>query len=736
MKKFFTLLASVCCVLLSANAQELWSRKIDETQLALCKKDSSGKCLVRVSNNNEVNLVVTSYVQHYVDGIQVKLLNDKTLSNNDKVKYLRTLLGYVNDFSAYARNARRNPDFSPALAQELFTSFEPVMKADREKTNLGDVTAPLSYLANKIIVENEFARAIPGYAEAKRQMVLKDCDIHHNRILEILSSYPTMDFVDSMLVVAAYHDQDKFYNYCQNIRGVLFPRLRNHKDGLVKTLFTMAQMESGRSLTPFLDLISKGTVSIDSINKIQADEAKYFKLLVDTRIQYVARIAKQDTPIAYNNFNFKLKEKALAVVKKINEAHDKPDAIRFQPINPLAPQELYYIATLGIDELYTSSFTRGVFQQIMEKQSKLGKQTDQLLSSVRFDYFRKFIKISAGYNKLSVFLKAMPDSNARITMNAFISGLVSNDHIDDIEDAVDVADAFAGIGTNPELKVVAEQILQKVKDYQQRYKNAGSEKGETIYRLFDVIFNSYRDTSINLSAKLGIPPITRVDYKQLAADSGGRTVVKLYFYGDEDKDGQISYENFKRIFGDRTQWKVEENPYYASIRSLKGKPISIYANRPLYDPTKQSDPDDTAKQKMSNYLEKNGLKATFVMHRGHSYHVPTTLKFLNDYDTSAKLIVLGSCGGYQNLDQALRICPDAHIVSSKQTGTFTVNDPMLKVLFNEIGQGRNVVWPDVWPKIRAAVGGGKPAEMFQEYIPPHQNLGMIFIKAYKKQMNI
>lgn len=736
MKKFFTLLASVCCVLFSANAQELWSRKIDDAQLALCSKDSSGKCLVRISHNNDVNLVVTSYVQHYVDGIQSRLLNDKTLSNNDKVKYLRTLLGYVSDFSTYSRNARRNPDFSPGLAQELFTSFEPVMKADREKTSLSTVTAPLSFLATKIIVENEFARGITGYADAKRQMVLKDCDAHHNRILEILSQYPTVDFADSMIVVAAYYDQDKLYNYCQNVRGVLFPKLQNHKDGLVHTLFTMAQMESGRSLTPFLDQISKGTVTIDSINRIQDDEARYFKLLVDTRIQYVARIQRQDTPIAYNNFNFKLKEKALAFVKKINDAHDKPDAVRFQPINPLSPQELYYIATLGIDELYTSSFTRGVFTQLMDKQAKLGKQTDQLLASVRFDYFRKFIKISAGYNKLSLFLKAMPDSNARMTMNAFISGLVSNDHIDDIEDAVDVADAFAGIGTNPELKLVAEQILQKVKDYQSRYKAAENEKGETIYRLFDVIFNSYRDTSVNLSAKLGIPPITRVDYKQLAADASGRTVVKLYFYGDEDKDGQISYESFKRIFGDRTQWKVEENPYFASIRSLKGKTIWIFANKALYDPTKQSDPDDTAKIRMSDYMEKNGLKATFVMHRGHSYHVPTTLKFINDYDTSAKLIVLGSCGGYQNLDQVLRICPDAHIVSSKQTGTFTVNDPMLKVFFTELAQGRSIVWPEVWPKIRAAVGGGKPGEMFQEYIPPHQNLGMIFIKAYKKQMNL
>jgi hypothetical protein len=736
MKKILTLFALCWTILLPVKAQELWSRKIDDAQKALCSKDSLGNCLVVVSSNNDVNLVVTSNIIFNADGIQTRLLTDKTITNNDKTKYLRILLGYINEFAYYKRYGRRNTDFSPALAQELMNSFEQVVKADREKTNLALVTEPLSYLATRVIVENEFSRGLTGYAAAKRQLVLKDCNAHHGKIMEILTAYPTMDFVDSMLVVAAYHDQDKLYNYCQNTRGVLFPKLRNHANGLVKTLFTMAQMESGRSLTPFLDLISKGGITIDSINKIQTDDAQYFKLLTDTRISYTTRIAKQDTPIAYNNFNFKLKEKALAFVKKINEAHDKPDAVRFMPINPLGPQDLYYIAVLGIDELYTSSFTRGVFQQLMDKQAKLGRQTDQLLASVRFDYFRKFIKISAGYNKLSAFLKMMPDSNARRTMNAFISGLVNNDDVYEIEDAVDVADAFAGIGNNAELKPVTEQILQKVKEHYVKYENASSEKGKAIYRLFDLIFNSYRDTTVDLSAKLGIPPITRVDFKQLATDSAGRTIVKLYFYGDEDKDGQISYENFKRLFTDKTKWKSEENPFYISIKSLKGKPILIFANRPLYDATKQKDPDDTAKQRMSLFMEKGGLKPTFVMHRGHSYHVPTTLKFINDFDTSAKLIVLGSCGGYQNLDKVLQICPDAHIVSSKQTGTFTVNDPMLKVLFGDIGQGKNIVWPDVWPRIRAAVGGGKPAEMFQEYIPPHQNLGMIFIKAYKKLMNI
>jgi hypothetical protein len=732
MMKRLIVVAAALWVGWNAKAQDLWDKKVDEVQTVLCKKDSTGKCTINVSRNPELNLLVTNQLLNRVDDIQKKLSADKTITGNDRIRYLRILQSYISDFNGYARSSQYRADFSASLVQELLIAFEQLLQADRKKTSLQAVVQPLSYLAAKTVVSNEYAPGFMGFTEARQAYILKDCVTHPKECLDILARYPSMPFTDSMIVVSAYYDQNKLYDVAQNKRGNLYLRFKNHPHPLVKTLFAMANMETGRSLTPFLDAISKAQVTIDSINKIQGNPHAYFRLLTETRIKYFDRVLKGDTPLAYNNFNQKMTEKALDFVKQINEAHTLPDARRFAVLTPLNSKELYYLAVLGLNELFTSSFVRGVYQQMADK---LGKQTsDQLLYSLQFDYFRKFIKISAGYNKLAPFLKLMPDSNALYLMNAFISNVDNGVAIEDIEDAVDVADAYVGIGTNPELKTISELILKRVKEFQQKRLADGNIKGETVYRLFDQIFNAYRDTTINLSAKLGLPPITRVDYKPLAPDSTG-TVVKLYFYGDEDKDGQISFANFMNLFRDKTQWKTDGNPWYVSIKSLKGKPITIFANRPLFDATKQSDPDDTAKLKMSQFMKLKGLKPTFVMHRGHSYHVPTTLRFLEEYDTTARLIVLGSCGGYQNLNRVLEICPDAHIVSSKQTGSYRVNDPMLGVLFGVIGLGKDVVWPDVWPKIKAAAGPGA-LELFQEYIAPHQNLGMIFIKAYKKQMGI
>ena len=105
---------------------------------------------------------------------------------------------------------------------------------------------------------------------------------------------------------------------------------------------------------------------------------------------------------------------------------------------PLAPHELYYLCVLGEDEIYTSSY-RGVFKRIITKLK--GTPTDSLFMSMNFDYFRKFIKMAAAYNELDTLLKLMPDSNATVLMKSFMFGLEKTTDMNNVEDAVDVADA-------------------------------------------------------------------------------------------------------------------------------------------------------------------------------------------------------------------------------------------------------------------------------------------------------
>jgi hypothetical protein len=472
--KHLSILIGILILANSLFSQALWNRQIDEAQKVLCKKEDNGKCLITISNSVDINLIATSQVVTKVDYWQKYVNDEKTIISNDKIKFLRILLKYVTTFNNEVRKKSKSKGYSATLSRELFDDFGKTIDAHLQKITLVDVIANKGVLASKIIANNEYASAMKNYSEGMEELVVKECLTNPETILANLNKKPNLRLADSLVIVAANYNQDKLYDYAQCVKCPVYEIIKRSTNDLVKTLYQMAQMETGRSLTPFLDAISRNEITIDSINKIQNNQHLYYKLLVDTRKKYQARIANGDNIIAGKNFNDKIKDVAMLFVKEINELHTAADNVRFATLNPLNAEELYYLAVFGADELYTSSFNRGVFQQMINKLN--GITTDKLLTNLANDNFRKFIKISSGYNKLAQFLKLMPDSSARVLMNNFVSNLADNDNFANVEDAVDVADAYGGIGNNKDLVNVSNQILAKTKEYQELYTTKETKK--------------------------------------------------------------------------------------------------------------------------------------------------------------------------------------------------------------------------------------------------------------------
>jgi hypothetical protein len=152
-------------------------------------------------------------------------------------------------------------------------------------------------------------------------------------------------------------------------------------------------------------------------------------------------------------------------------------------------------------------------------------------------------------------------------------------------------------------------------------------------------------------------------------------------------------------------------------------PVVIYANKPL-DESKSL--DAKAQSDLNDYLFDKDISPTIVIHRGHSYWLPSTIDQLAP---SAKVVLLGSCGAYQNLDKILKICPSAQIVASKQTGSGLVNGPMISLILESVRQGKDLNWPQLWASLSKTLAKN---ELFDDYVPPHKNLGALFIMAYKK----
>ena len=345
---------------------------------------------------------------------------------------------------------------------------------------------------------------------------------------------------------------------------------------------------------------------------------------------------------------------------------------------------------------------------------------DSLLQKVNFDYFKKFIKMAANYNKLDTFLKTMPPEKSEYLMKAFVANL---DKTGNLEDATDVADSYSSISN----KQLLNTILNNVQENEQQCIAENNERGTIIYNLLKNIFLSADSSNhIDLTSIAGIPSIYEIEREQLQDDSG-RIVQQVFFYGDDD--GKAFFPPFLNSFSPR-DWKITPKKEWVEIKSIKGK-VWIYANRPLnYD----ANLDDSAQVHLNNYLEDNELYPTVVVHRGHSYWLPGTIKRMPD---NAKIVVLGSCGGYKNLNQILESAPDAHIISTKEIGAGDINKPILNYLNQSMIGSSKIVWKEMWRSLTAQFSrdpSKNVRESWDDYIPPYRNLGAIFLKAYNKKM--
>jgi hypothetical protein len=700
----------------------LWHDNVDKEQRRLLALDGKPDDSISLSKDENINLEIADALIRQVDQLQEQIEMDSLLNGQGKIKYLRSLESML---KGYNNNCRKK-DFPPSLAPGLITAFKKAMKLDRDNKSIEPVIEENTYGIGKILVECFLLPSEnPGVKPSRTVLVRKYCELHPDEIFGILSANPDLPFADSLIIRAGRRNIRQLYDYAA-ARTALASRIRNSNDSLISTVARMANSKSGQLYFPFLDNLIKGRITLADIDRVKDDNLNYYRLLVKTRMDYAARLLppQKDTALEMNALTQMLENKGKDIfVREINALHTvNNSAVRFKILDPLSPEELYYLIVLSEDEIYTSSYL-GVYDRIFQRMSN--PKGDSLIMLLHGDYFRKFIKMAAAYNKLDHFLATMDKDNASTIMKAFIIGLEKATE----EEAVDVADSYSSIfEKNPPL---AKFVLSEVKWNYNRNLANNDKKGTIIYNLLQTLFESADTTNkVDLSAKLGIPPIYSVNYDLLTDDSG-RVIQQVFFYGDEDKDGQLSFADFMALFQRKPEWKITENPTkeWVTITSTKGRPIWIFANKPLYG---EDDPDDKAQHHLDDYLYDNKLRPTIYIHRGHSYHVRYTLKQI---EPSAKIVILGSCGGYNNLSEVLKISSDAHIISSKQVGTRTVNEPILQAIDNNLLEGKNIDWITIWKELGIRFQKDPVAkERFDDYIPPYKNLGAIFIKSYRKAM--
>lgn len=688
--------------------RKIFHENVDKVQRTIDNLDRKDDKAFNIGDNEEVNLQVSYGLFTKVDNLQTQIEVDSTLDRNDKIKFLRGLTEVLSGYDVAYRARSIKHDQLPALID----AYTEGMYLEARGQSITPLIHDVDLEIGQILVRSFPFQKNGGLDESKDLLVLKECKRDPRRIMPVLRANPDVRFADSLLIIVARTQQEDIYNYAQSTNSVLGRRIHAIEDPLIKTIATLATMNTGRLYFPFLDKLYKGELTLDEIKKNLDDEYKYYRLLVNTQVDYAERVRRRDTPMAMQAVTSMLRKKAIEnFINVINGLHDEPDHIRMKKVEPLNAQELYFLCVMGETEIYTSSYLK-TYDRIWQRMKT--PQSDSLLVSVHFDHFKKFIKMAAGYNTLNDFLKRMPKHNAETLMRSFVNGLEKTGNL---EDAVDVADSYASISDEALRKLIQEEIQKNLVQL-----NGNDKRGFIIYELMNNIFSSMDSgSSVDIAAKYGIPPIYNVPNASLKGE-GGKIIVQQFFYGD--KDGMSVFNNFRNAYRG-LGWKVVEKPHWIEVSSTKGVPVTIYANRAL-DETKGLDAE--AQQKLAQYLSTNNLDPTVVIHRGHSYYVNSTIQQLAP---SAKVILLGSCGGYHNLQPVLETCPFAHIIASKQIGSGTVNQPMIIEITEQLRQGKDLNWPVLW---RGFEKRFVKNPLFDDYVPPHKNLGALFIMTYNKVM--
>lgn len=680
--------------------RSLFFDKVKKQQRSADAFDGKVDDYINFNNDSLGSRTLTNSLLRDVSRIQIMIENlpiaDKFTENQTKLGYHRSLEQVLVRFNSDSK-------VEPLFYRRLVNNFRDMVIAKYE----GKLSDFVRHNVNVYTMGNSQMLGEDDKEFLCEELAKKDPSLLIRRLPEFINK-PCADIV---IAGAAKINPDEIFNYASSTNVSMKNAVERNTDPLVKTIVRIVQQSKAPlKAKTFLNDIHTGKLSIAEVDKITESPDLFFKNLVRLKIE--------NTTLGNASINSELEYRALRdYVRVMDELHEKPEAVRFKCIENLTPEALYYVIIYGQDEIYTSSFT-GAFKRLMEKMKPA--TGDEFLEKVNYYHFRTFIRMCAGFNRLDQFLATFTEEKKKEMLSSFIANLDKGKE-DDLEDAVDVADAFGSI----EDTAVSAYLKAEVrKNYELAYERR-SKKGLQVYALLATLFDGAKDSLTNevaeeRSKKLNLPPINYVPYGTLTNDSAA-VVEQFFFYGDED--GKMSYASFLTNFKG-PKWKITPSKYWVNITATSGKPITVYANLPLAEPE-----DEEAQRALNKYMDDNNIAPSILIHRGHSYHLPTTLERLSE---KTKVVVLGSCGGYHNLSTILSNSPDAQIISTKQTGAMAVNEPILRALNDNLSEGTDLNWVNMWKRLDGEFKGKTTESTFRDYVPPHKNLGAIFIKAYRR----
>jgi len=716
---FFTkyaLLAVLMTISVLGNAQNKKAFNLQNNKLDLTQKTFS-KLLSTAPMNGKAKAMLLKFVTSETDSLQ-KAANDskalspeqKTLSLDAQYNILDTLQQQVSKAQYDVNFTRLYIDRFKQLWQTLFTkrSYDEVTRSFKAKTT--------GLMAGVF-------RDFPGADRLRDIAKLKYLLIAPEKISNFLGNNPNFPFRDSLIFVCGNTVPENFIMFASNTKDEnLLKAIREHPSKLIQTLIRIGKEPRAKVYLPFAVLLAENKITLEDIEKVRLEPIPFYQLLVDAELFNRSRILEGNAGLYIQPTRDYLKKYALKFfAEPINSLHAQSnEKNRFFVLDGLRPQDLYFIIISCESNLYTSSYLY-TYKKLMSAFSE--NSYDSLFTLVQYDQYEKFLNMAGRYNTLSPFMKKMPQHICIRIIRRLMAGLEKYEDLS-LKETINVAETFPGIVQDRYLDSLT---TEAIKQNYERCDNLPNTFGMDIYTVLSDIYAVVRKSAYN-HLKKTIPELDvyfKVQHSSLS-DESGRINQMALFYGDED--GKSSYASFMTSFTDPKKWVVEKKEKWICIRSKTGYPVTLYANLPL---TEDNDEDKAAQEALFNYLESEQIKPAILIHRGHSYHLANSLKYVIP---ETRLAILGSCGGYNEIYGLLQKSPGAQVISSKQVGSRIVNEPIIKLMNNLLLAQKDLDWTAMWKVLQGEFKSNKQAyDYFVEYVPPYKNISLLVAALFTQR---
>lgn len=543
-------------------------------------------------------------------------------------------------------------------------------------------------------IHKSYAKDLLLYAAAMEpDEVLKKVDMYKGK-------YWSKDILEAATLNAPLSAKRYFNNTSHPVTVIL----SYSRDSVIRKFISLSR-EAKFETKPFLlfDEMISNNMSLADATTISRDNYALFRELMGivSKKKYIGRY----------NVEREMNYYALRYIRSINDKIDLPEHERFASVDALSCDELYYMMVYGREEVFDGTFA-GLFSRFQSKCTAVGYWNAKKF--VKLPHYRSFIAMCAAYGRLDKFLTLFSPADQKIILTTFASSL--DKERDELSDAATVAETIANTSNNAVLSV----LQTTLKDSYMSLDSARDYNGMAIYGILCAL---NKDKAVNdkkwfgiMAKKYKIGTLTTMSNASLM--SSNIFVERMYFY--DDQDGRDSYRNFIATFSASPDWKVDQYFSYARIKSVNGKKVEIYANKPELE--------ESGDHEISQIIKDNNYVVGGVMHRGHSFHTEATLVRV---PSTARFVFVGSCGGFYKINTALQRAPDAQVISTRQVGVKQINDPIIYAFNEYVRTGRDINWKVFWDEMHAKLGN---SSLFNDYVPPHKNLESLFVRAYYQIM--